>query len=225
MHIPDGFVSGSVNAATGAAALGFCALALARADRTLGEKQVPLLGVTSAFIFAAQMLNFPVACGTSGHFLGALLAAILLGPLNACLVMTVVLVIQCLGFADGGVTALGSNVFNMGIVGGVGSYYVFRLLQAVLPRTRASFLAAAAVSAWVSVVLAALCCAVELGVSGTVPLKVAISGMVGVHALIGVGEAIITVAVASTVLGVRPDLIGAWRPVQAVELRGAALNG
>jgi len=221
MHIPDGFVSGGVNAATGAAALGVCALALARANRTLGEKQVPLLGVTSAFIFAAQMLNFPVACGTSGHFLGALLAAILLGPLNACLVITVVLVIQCLGFADGGVTALGSNIVNMGIAGGLASYYVFRFLQALLPRTRAGLLVAAAVAAWLSVVLAALCCAVELGLSGTVPLNAAIAGMGGVHALVGIGEAIITVTVASAVLSVRPDLIGAW---QAAELEGAALN-
>jgi len=225
MHIPDGFVSGSVNAASGAAALGVCALALARAKRTLGEKQVPLLGVTSAFVFAAQMVNFPVAGGTSGHFLGALLAALLLGPLNACLVITVVLVIQCLGFADGGVTALGSNIFNMGIVGGLASYYVFRLLQAALPKTRVGFLAAAAMSAWLSVVLAALCCAVELGLSGTLPLKAAIFGMAGVHALIGIGEALITVTVASTVLAVRPDLIVAWQGEPDAALRGAALNG
>lgn len=225
MHIPDGFVSGSVNAATGAAALGVCALALARAKRTLGEKQVPLLGVTAAFIFAAQMLNFPVAGGTSGHFLGALLAALLLGPLNACLVISVVLVIQCLGFADGGVTALGSNIFNMGIVAGLAGYYVFRLLRAVLPATRHGFLVAAALSAWLSVVLAALCCAVELALSGKAPLNMAIATMAGVHAVVGIGEAIITVAVASTVLAARPDLVGAWRPAQAAELRGAAIHG
>ncbi|MGD0091919.1 MAG: energy-coupling factor ABC transporter permease [Planctomycetota bacterium] len=225
MHIPDGFVSGSVNAATGAAALGVCALALSRANRTLGEKQVPLLGVTSAFIFAAQMLNFPIGCGTSGHLLGATLAAILVGPLNACLVMTVVLCIQCLGFADGGVTALGSNIFNMGLVGGLAGYYVFRILQAVLPKGRWGFLAAAAVSAWLSVVLAALCCAVELGFSGTVPLRAALPAMGGVHAVIGIGEAVITATVLSTVLAVRPDLVGARAPAQAVELQGAALNG
>lgn len=217
MHIPDGFVSGAVNAAAGAVSLGVCGLALARANRTLGEKQVPLLGVTSAFIFAAQMLNFPIAGGTSGHFLGATLAAILLGPLNACLVMAVVLVIQCLGFADGGLTALGTNLLNMGLVGALAPYGAFRLAVAMLPRTRACFLGAAAGAAWLSVVLASLCCAVELGLSGTVPLALAAPAMGGVHAVIGIGEALITAAVLSTVLAARPDLVGAWpQPQEAL---------
>ena len=123
MHIPEGFVSGSINVATYAVSIVACGLAVSRANKTVGERQIPLLGVTAAFIFAAQMLQFPVAGGTSGHFLGALLAAVLLGPLNACLIMALVLAIQCLAFADGGLTALGTNIFNMGIIGGSGCYY------------------------------------------------------------------------------------------------------
>jgi len=225
MHIPDGFVSGGVNAAAGAVSLAVCGLALARAEKTLGDRQVPLLGVTAAFVFAAQMLNFPVAGGTSGHFLGALLAAVLLGPLNACLVLAVVLAIQCLGFADGGITALGTNIFNMGIAGGMGGYCVFRLLLLVLPRTRAAFLAAAAAAAWLSVVLAALCCALELGASGTSPFALAVPAMCGVHAVTGIGEAVITAVVLSTVLAARPDLVGAWRPPDAARLPEALANG
>lgn len=221
MHIPDGLVSGSVNVAAFVVSAGTCAVALAKANRELGEKQVPLLGVTSAFIFAAQMLNFPVAGGTSGHFLGATLAAILLGPLNACLIMTVVLLIQCLGFSDGGITALGTNLLNMGLVGGIAGYCVFRALTAVLPRGRSSFLMAAAMASWLSVVLAAACCAAELWLSGVSPLEVAVPAMAGVYSLIGVGEAIVTTAVLSTVLAARPDLVGAWRPVRAPELQGA----
>ncbi|MCY3020731.1 MAG: energy-coupling factor ABC transporter permease [Planctomycetota bacterium] len=221
MHIPDGLVSNSVNAVTCVVSVGTCAVALVRANRDLGERQVPLLGVTAAFVFAAQMLNFPVAGGTSGHFLGALLAAILLGPLNACLVMAVVLLIQCLGFTDGGITALGSNLFNMGIVGGIVSYGVLRALLLVLPSSRGSFLAATAIASWLSTLLAAACCAIELGMSGTSPLRVALPAMAGAYSLIGIGEAIITTAVVSTVLTVRPDLVGAWRPAPEAELQGA----
>ena len=127
MHIPDGLVSAPINIATAVVAMGVGAAAVASARRTLGEKKVPILGVSAAFVFAAQMLNFPVAAGTSGHFLGALLVALLLGPLNGFLVMAVVLVIQSLLFADGGLTALGTNIFNMGIVGGLGGYGLCRL--------------------------------------------------------------------------------------------------
>jgi cobalt/nickel transport system permease protein len=215
MHIPDGLVAGSVNAGAAAISIATCGLALARARRTLGDRQVPLLGVTAAFVFAAQMLNFPVLGGTSGHFLGAALASILLGPLNACLIMAVVLIIQCLGFADGGLSALGTNIFNMGVVGGIGSYGVFRGLRAVLPRGRASFLASAAVASWFSVVLASLCCAAELAVSGRSPWEVVVPAMGLVHAVIGIGEALITAAVLSTVLSARPDLIMAWNATRA----------
>jgi cobalt/nickel transport system permease protein len=185
-------------------------VAAARAGRTLGDRQTPLLGMTAAFLFAAQMLNFPVAGGTSGHFMGAVLAALLLGPLNACLVMAVVLAIQALVFSDGGVTALGSNLFNMGLVGGFGGWLVFAGVRAALPRARGVFLAAAGLGAWVSVVAAASACAVELALSGTSPLAVVLPAMAGIHAVIGLGEALITVTVLSTVLAVRPDLVAAW---------------
>ena len=212
MHIPDGLVSAPINIATAVVAMGVGAAAVARARRTLGEKKVPILGVSAAFVFAAQMLNFPVAAGTSGHFLGALLVALLRGPLNGFLVMAVVLVIQSLLFADGGLTALGTNIFNMGIVGGLGGYGLFRLLTLTLPRRRGVFVAAAAVSAWFSVVLAASVCAVELALSGTSPLALALPAMAGVHVLIGIGEGIISAVVVSLMLGVRPDLVLAWKP-------------
>jgi len=209
MHIPDGFVSNSIAVATYAVSTGAVALALQRAKRNLDERQVPLLGVTAAFIFAAQMLNFPVAGGTSGHFLGALLAAILLGPLNAILIMALVLLIQCLVFADGGLTALGVNVFNMGVLAGGAGYFIFRGLNFLLPKNRAGFLAAAGVAAWLSVELAASACAMELALSGVSPLKLVFPAMALVHALIGIGEAVITAAVLSVVLAARRDLIPA----------------
>jgi len=211
MHIPDGFLSGPVVAAGYAVSGAVCALAVARANRRLGEREVPLLGMTAAFIFAAQMINFPVAGGTSGHFLGSTFAAVLLGPLNACLVMAVVLLIQCLGFSDGGLTALGANLFNMGIIGAIGGWLLFRALQAVLPRSRWGFLASAGAASWAAVVIAAAICAGELAASGPpFQLRVALPAMAGVHALIGIGEAVITVAALSSVLAVRPDLVAAW---------------
>ncbi|MGO8702573.1 MAG: energy-coupling factor ABC transporter permease [Candidatus Brocadiia bacterium] len=220
MHIPDGFLSGPVYAAGYAVSGAVCALAVARANRNLGEREVPLLGMTAAFVFAVQMLNFPVAGGTSGHFLGSTFAAVLLGPLNACLVMAVVLIIQCLGFGDGGLTALGANLFNMGIVGAIGGWLLFRALRAVLPKSRWGFLASAGAASWVAVVVASAICAGELAGSGTFPLRVALPAMVGVHALIGIGEAVITVAALSSVLAVRPDLVAAWdRPAKLEEAR------
>ena len=210
MHIPDGLVSGPINIATYVASAAVCGLAVVRANRTIGERQIPLLGVTAAFVFAAQMLNFPIAGGTSGHFLGAVLAAVLLGPLNACLIMALVLAIQCLFFGDGGLTALGTNIFNMGIVGGIVCYWLFRTLKFVLPKTRGYFLAAVAIASWSSVVLGSAVCALELAFSGTSPLKIALPAMVGIHTLIGLGEAVITVVVVSVVLASRPDLVTAW---------------
>jgi cobalt/nickel transport system permease protein len=210
MHIPDGFLDAKTLITTAAVSAGAAGYGIKRANEKLGERQVPLMGVTAAFIFAAQMLNFPVAGGTSGHFLGAVLAAVLLGPWAACLIMAVVLVVQCLGFADGGLTALGANVFNMGVVGGILCYYIFVVLKKALPRTRSSFLSAVAVTSWFSVVLASAVCAIELAVSGTSPLGVALPAMVGVHALIGIGEAIITTVVVAVVLSTRPALVGSY---------------
>jgi cobalt/nickel transport system permease protein len=212
MHIPDGFVSAPINAATFAVSAAALGVAVRKAKTSLDERTIPLLGVTAAFVFAAQMLNFPVAGGTSGHFLGAVLAGILLGPWNACLVLGVVLIIQCLLFADGGLSALGSNIFNMGVIGGILSIWLFTGLRRVLPKTRSGFLAATAVTSWLSVLLASVSCSLMLALSGTSPLGIVIPAMVGVHVLIGIGEALITTTVVGMLLAVRSDLVGAWKP-------------
>jgi cobalt/nickel transport system permease protein len=170
---------------------------------------VPLLGVTAAFVFAAQMLNFPVAGGTSGHFLGAALATILLGPWLACLVLAVVLVVQAFMFADGGVTALGANIFCMGVVGALGSGLMLRAGRTVLPPRRTPFIGLCGVTAWLAVVVSAAVASVLLAISGTVPLATVLPAMVGVHVFIGIGEAAITVAAVAAVLAVRPDLVAA----------------
>jgi cobalt/nickel transport system permease protein len=207
MHIPDGFLDNGVAAAVAVPAVVAVGYGVRRAGRSLDDRTVPLLGVTAAFVFAVQMLNFPVAGGTSGHLMGGALAAILLGPWLACIVMAVVLSGQAFIFADGGVTALGANVFNMGVVGALGVGLLMVAARHVLPRTRTSFLAVAGVGAWLSVMAGALLCAVELGVSGTVPFATVLPAMLGVHALIGIGEAVITVAAVAAVLASRPDLI------------------
>ena len=207
MHIPDGFLDPGVAAATGVVAGGAVAIGLRKAEATFDERRAPLLGVTAAFVFAAQMLNFPVAGGTSGHFLGAALATILLGPWLACLVLAVVLLVQAFLFADGGISALGANVLNMGVVGALGAGLVMGVATRVLPRTRRAFLGAVAVASWLAVVAGAVACSFELAISGTVPLATVLPAMVGVHTLIGVGEAVVTVAAVSAVLAVRPDLV------------------
>jgi len=211
MHIPDGFLAPEVAAVCAVPAIGAVGYGLRRASRDLDERRVPLLGVTAAFVFAVQMLNFPVAGGTSGHFLGAGLAAILLGPWMACLVMSVVLVTQSFVFADGGITALGANILNMGVIGALLVGGLMLLAQRVLGRvgtgSRGAFLAVAGVGAWLAVVAGALACSFELAISGTVPLGTVLPAMLGVHVLIGVGEAVITVAAVSAVLSTRPDVV------------------
>ncbi len=217
MHIPDGFLNTGVSVVTGVAAAGAVGYGLYKAREELDEKSVPMLALCAAFVFAAQMLNFPIAGGTSGHFLGGALAAVLLGPWLGGLVIALVLLVQCLGFADGGLTALGANIFNMALIGTILAYYFFYGLKSMLPKSRAYFLAAAGVTAWLSVFLASGACAIELAVSGTSPLGVALPAMLGVHALIGMVEAAITVLVIGVVLAVRPDLVGTYdyRPLLA----------
>ena len=216
LHIPDGFLSGGV--AAGAAVIAFAAVAygLRVADRELDEERVPLLGVLAAFVFAAQMLNFPVAGGTSGHFLGATLAAVLLGPWIACVVMTVVLAVQALAFADGGVTALGANVLNMGVLGALLAGFAIAAAARLLPDTRGALLGAVAAVSWLAVMAGAAATSVQLALSDTVPLGTSLPAMLGVHALIGVGEAAITVSAVGAVLSSRPDLIHASAPRPAV---------
>lgn len=213
MHIPDGFLDPRTWGTLTAASAGTTGYALYKVREKMDEKLIPLLGITAAFIFAAQMLNFPVAGGTSGHFLGAMLACILLGPWAGFLVMVVVLLVQCLFFADGGLTALGANIFNMGVIAGLLSYYFFYYSKALLSRgtgERSALLTSTAVFSWLSVVLASAACSVELAVSGTVPLNTILPAMVGVHALIGIGEALITTVVVAVVMQARPDLVDAY---------------
>ncbi len=206
MHIPDGFLA--LNTwipawVVSAGGIGYC---IRKTSQTLKDKIVPLMGVMSAFSFAAQMLNFPVAGGTSGHFLGGVLAAILLGPYAAAIVIAVVLTAQCLIFQDGGLTALGANIFNMSFIGAMGGYLIYVGIHRVI-KSKAGMMASAGIAAWFSVVAASSVCAIELAISGTSPLIIALPAMAGVHVLIGIGEAIITCLVLSFVLKVRPDLI------------------
>ncbi len=165
------------------------------------------MGVTAAFTFAAQMINFPIAGGTSGHFLGAIFSSVLLGPWAGLLIMTIVLIVQCLGFADGGLTAIGSNIFNMGVVGALGGYTIFYMLFTLLRKSRKGFFVALTVASWLSIVMGASAAAIELALSGTSPLRIALPAMAGIHAIIGVGEAIITAAAISLILKTRPDLV------------------
>lgn len=207
MHIPDGFIDLPVAAVTGAVSATAVAYAVKKTGADLGERTVPLLGVTAAFIFAAQMLNFPIAGGTSGHFLGAALAAALMGPWAAMVVMTVVVVVQALGMADGGITALGANVLNMGVVAVLVGWGLLHLLKRILPRSRSGYLVSLAVASWASVVVASAAAAAELAISGTVPLRLALPAMLSVHMVIALGEALITCAVLVAVLAARPDLV------------------
>jgi cobalt/nickel transport system permease protein len=207
MHIPDGFLDPGVAAATAVVAAGAVGIGLRRAEATFDERRAPLLGVTAAFVFAAQMLNFPVAGGTSGHFLGAALAVVLLGPWLACLVLAVVLAVQALLFADGGLTALGANVLNLGVVGAFTAALVLGAALRLLPATDRTLLGATAAASWISVVVASGAVAAELAISGTVPLGTVLPAMAGVHMLIGIGEAVVTVAAVSAVLVSRPDLV------------------
>ena len=207
MHIPDGFISAPVAVTGIAIAAGAVAYAAKTTNKKMGEKQVPLMGVLAAFIFAAQMLNFPIAGGTSGHFLGAALAAILLGPWAGMLIMTCVLIVQCLVFQDGGLLALGVNIFNMGIVASFIGYFVQRVVALLAPGQRRKILLGGGLAASLSVVAASVACAFELAISGIVPLGVALPAMGGVHVIIGIAEGAITAAVLSLIMATRADLL------------------
>lgn len=213
MHVPDGFVDAPISLAAGALATAGVALCLREARRELDERAAPVAGLAAAFVFAAQMINFPVAGGTSGHLLGGVLAAVLVGPATGALCVTVVIAVQALLFADGGLTALGVNVVDMGLVTVLVGYAVFRGLVHVLPDRRSSVIGAASVGAFVSVPASALAFTGFFAVGGTVsvPLDTLATAMVGVHLAIGVGEALITGATVASVLAVRPDLVAGAR--------------
>lgn len=201
MHIPDGFLDTKTWVSAAAASTAAVAYAVRKANQELEEKDPPLMGVLAAFIFAAQMLNFPVAGGTSGHFLGGALAAILLGPWKAMLVMLSVVGVQALLFGDGGITALGANTLNMAIVAPFVAHFVFEALK------RLNISAAAFGAGLVSTVATALLLAAELAISGTSPFVITASFMTGWHVLIGIGEGLITMTTVGYLLRVRPDLV------------------
>jgi cobalt/nickel transport system permease protein len=222
MHIPDGFIDAGTSAGAGVVAAAGVAVCLKKAADTMQEKQVAMAGLVSAFIFAVQMLNFPVASGTSGHLLGGLLAAVLVGPWVGALCVSVVLFVQALVFADGGLSALGLNVVNMALVTALGGYAVFRVLRWLLPRTKSSVVVASGIAGFLSVVLASLAFTLEYaaGGAGGVSLSTVFGAMVSVHVLIGVGEGIITAATVAVVLAVRPDVVyGASDLEPELELR------
>jgi len=209
MHIPDGFIDAPVSLAAGGVAIVGVGVALRKTREVLAEKEIALAGLTSAFIFAVQMLNFPVASGTSGHLMGGVLAAVLVGPWTGALCVTVVLVVQALVFADGGLSALGLNIVNMALVGALGGWVIFRGLRLLLPDNHAGVTIAAGVAAGLSVVLSSVAFALEYALGGTADLSLAsvLTAMVGVHTLIGIGEGLITGLVVAAVLGARPDLV------------------
>jgi len=207
MHIPDGFLSTLVAVILWILSAGGVAYALRRVGKDVGERQVPLMGVLAAAIFAGQMLNFSVTGGTSGHLLGAALATILLGPWAAVIVMTTVVSIQALIFQDGGLLALGGNLFNMAIIGVAVSYFAYTSLQKIARGQKWGIFVGGALAAWLSIVVAALACALELALSGTAPANVAVPAMGGIHMLIGLGEAAITVGALAFLYAARRDLL------------------
>lgn len=226
MHVPDGFLDAQTSWTTAGIAVVGVGGALAGARRELTDRTAPLAGLVAAFVFATQMLNFPVGAGTSGHLLGGALAAVLVGPCTATLCITVVLLVQGLLFADGGLTALGTNITLMGLVGVWVGWGVFRLVQTLLPRRVAMVAPAATIGALVSVPVAALGFAGLYAVGGqaAIPLHALVTAMVGWHVLIGIGEAVITALAVSSILAVRPDLVHGARRVLAereLELREA----
>jgi len=207
MHIPDGFLNTATSAATWVASAGSLSYAVRRVDQALGERQVPLMGVTAAFIFAAQMMNFTVAGGTSGHLLGGALAAILLGPWAAMIVLTSVLAVQALLFQDGGLLALGANILNMAVIAVLTGWLVYAGLKRLLGHRTWTTMLSGFASGWVSVLLASLFAAAELAVSGTSPWNVVLPAMGFVHLLIGIGEGLITAAALGFLRATRPDLL------------------
>lgn len=209
MHIPDGFIDVPTSVAAGVVAAGGVAVSLRQAGKDALDARAPMTGLVAAFVFSAQMLNFPVAGGTSGHLLGGLLAAVLVGPWLGSLALTVVLVVQSLLFADGGVSALGLNIINMAFLPAFVGYGLFWLARRLLPRSRTGVLAATALAAFASVVLAAAMFALEyaIGGNGAAPIGTVATAMVGVHGLIGIGEAVISTLTVGAVLAARPDLV------------------
>ena len=223
MHLPDGFLAPQLALALWvltAVLVGISLRRLAAGEATHGATGRPILmGLVGAFIFAAQMFNFPVAAGTSGHLLGGVLAGYLLGPWAGTVVMTTVVGVQALLFQDGGLLALGANIFNMGILGTLGGSLTARALADAFGGRRGVGIAAAGVAGWLSVVTGAGVVTLQLGLSGTTDIAVGLPAMLGVHALIGIGEALITVAALTFIATTAPDILGAETDHQPSPLR------
>lgn len=219
MHVPDGFFNAATSIGAGAVSAGTLWASGKRAAVDLGERLAPMAGLVAAFVFALQMLNFPVAAGTSGHLLGGTLAAVLVGPWAGTICVAVVLLVQALLFADGGLTAYGVNVVLIAIIPAFVGFAIFTVVRRCSPATRASVVVASAIGAFVSVPAAAAAFAVLYAIGGAVDLSFAsvLAAMVGVHVLVGIGEAVITASVVSAVVSVRPDLVYGARGVD-VEL-------
>jgi cobalt/nickel transport system permease protein len=207
MHVPDGFLDLRTLAATAGLATVGLGLALREVRRRLPARRVPMLGLAAAFVFTAQMLNFPVGAGTSGHLIGAALATVLLGPAAAIVAMTAVLLLQSLMFADGGITALGANVLNLAIIAPLVAYGVYASVRRVAGDSLRATLLAAGFAAWCSTLAAALACAAQLAASGVVEWGTVLAAMGGVHMLIGLGEAVITMLILAVVIRSRPEIL------------------
>lgn len=209
MHIPDGFINVPVSAAAVAVSGVAIGIALKKSRGSMEQEVAPMAGLTSVFIFAVQMLNFPVAAGTSGHLLGGALAAILVGPWVALLSMTVVLALQAFIFADGGLSAIGLNILNMGVITVVIGWLLFSALKKVFGKNKKGIVIASAVAAFISVPASAMGFVVEyaIGGSGVIDISKVLGAMISVHLLIGIGEAVITALTVGAVLSTRADLV------------------
>ncbi len=210
MHIPDGFIGPGVSAAAGLTAIAGFGLALRKARDYLSDRLVPLAALVAAFVFAAQMINFPILPGMSGHLLGGVLAAVLVGPWAGYIVVSLVLIVQALLFADGGLSALGLNIVNMSLIGAIGGYLIYRALFRLGASRLSSVPLLAGLAATVSVPLAAVGFVLEFAIGGTVnsiSIGSVLWAMLGTHFLIGIGEGLITFLVVSAVMRSRPDLV------------------
>lgn len=202
MHIPDGYLNAATVAGTYALTGAAAVIASKKVKKHVDEERIPIYGVTAALIFAAQMINFPVLNGTSGHLVGGLLAALIAGPWGGFFIMASVLIVQALLFADGGITALGANIFNMAFIGSTITYFIYAWLAKTLKSNNLAIL----VSSWLSVFLAATACTLELWISGRSLPHLIFPSMLGIHSLIGIGEAIITIGIVQALNSVRPDI-------------------
>jgi cobalt/nickel transport system permease protein len=220
MHIPDGYISPEIAAITAMISAAFLVWSWKKAKATYPQSLAPLLAVSSAFVFAAQMINFPIAYGTSGHLVGGTFLSIVLGPYAAILSMTIVLLMQALFFADGGIIALGANIFNMAVIGGL-SFFIVKLIAGNSTKGKRFFLSVFTAS-WLSVVLGALACGLQIGFSPAFSavggITVTVPAMLFWHILIGLGEAAITTTAITQLYRVQPAVLNGLAFIK----RGAA---